>query len=357
MGIHSLHIKNYKSIKDSDKILFNRINVLIGANGAGKSNLISFFKFLNKLFLQELQLHIAQNGGADSFLFHGRKTSEYLEATITFDNDFRNEYNFSMVPNTANSLIFSEEWSNTSQGDLILDGSGHAETQLKAHTWFRTKFLRQGLNSLRIFHFHDTGFDSKMKQPSEVSDSVYLYEDGRNIASFLFMLKEVHLKSYNRILEVVQSVAPFFGDFILIPDQRHGVVHLRWREKGFDQILGANNLSDGTLRIICLATLLLQPELPDTIIIDEPELGLHPFAIRKLADLIQDIPQDKQILLSTQSITLINEFDPEDIIVVERNDLNESIFKRQSSELLNSWLNKYSLGEIWEKNIIGGRPK
>jgi predicted ATPase len=358
MSIQSIRIQNFKSIKDSGVVEFKPINVLIGANGAGKSNFISFFKFLNKLYNRELQLYIAQNGRSDNFLFFGRKNSHFLNGAITFNSELQNEYEFRLVPDQAGGLVFMGEWSNTSEGNLKINNPGNLESELKNHSWFRSKYLREELNSLKIFHFHDTSFNSGVKQPCNTHDYAYLYEDGANLAAFLYRLQESSFENFKMIEKVIQSIAPYFDSFYLQPDEiNNQQIYLRWREKGFDQLFTAHNLSDGTLRMICLATLLLQPNLPGTIIIDEPELGLHPFAITKLAGLLQSVPESTQIIISTQSVNLVNEFNADDIIVVQRGENHETYFLRQSEELLAIWLKDYSIGQLWEKNILGGRPK
>ncbi len=358
MGIKSIHIQNFKSIKDSGVVELKPVNVLIGANGAGKSNFISFFKFLNKLYSKELQTYIIQNGRADNFLFFGRKYSSYLSGTITFDNEYRNEYAFTLIPEQSGSLIFLDEWSNTTQGDLQIENTIRTESELRNHGWFRSGYLRDNLNALKLFHFHDTGFNSKVKQPCSLRDYAFLQEDGGNIAAFLYRLQETHPDSFRMIERVVQSIAPFFDSFYLEPDEINPEqIFLRWKEKGFDQLFTAHNLSDGTLRMICLATLLLQPKPPATIVIDEPELGLHPFAISKLAAMLQSVSDSSQIIISTQSVNLVNEFAPEDILVVQRENNHETVFKRQTEDALAIWLKDYSMGELWEKNILGGRPK
>jgi predicted ATPase len=358
MGIQSIHIQNFKSIKNSGVVNLTPVNVLIGANGAGKSNFISFFKFLNKIYNRELQIYVAQNGRADNFLFFGRKVSKSIKGKITFDNEFNNEYEFSLVPDSSGNLIFNQERSNTNKGDLDINQPGAMESQLKSNTWFRSKFLRNRLDSLKLFHFHDTSFNSSIKQPANIRDYAFLREDGGNIAAFLYRLEQANMREFQMIVRVIQSVAPFFENFYLAPDEINPEqIYLRWREKGFDQLFTAHNLSDGTLRMICLATLLLQPDPPTTIIIDEPELGLHPFAITKLAGLLQSLSEDIQVIVSTQSVNLVNEFNPDDIIVVDRADNQETIFTRQSEETLASWLKDYSLGELWEKNILKGRPR
>jgi predicted ATPase len=363
MGIKSIHIENFKSIKDSGVVDFGPVNILIGANGAGKSNFISFFKFLNRLYEQDLQLYMAQNGRADNFLFFGRKYSSFLAGNITFDNDWQNGYQFEMIPDQAGNLIFSKEFSHYSHPELnrssLYSGAGNPESRLKTDDGFGNKYLRQQIKSLKLFHFHDTSFTSKIKGPSNTRDYASLQEDGGNLAAFLYRLQESAQQSFAMIERIIQSIAPFFDKFFLEPDEINPTqIYLRWREKGFDQLFTAHNLSDGTLRMICLTVLLLQPNPPAIIIVDEPELGLHPFAITKLAGLLQTVPQDTQIIISTQSVNLVNEFRADDIIVVQRENNHETIFVRQSAELLEAWLkDDYSMGQLWEKNVIGGRPR
>ena len=362
MGIKSIKIQNYKSIRDSGEIEIKPLNVLIGPNGAGKSNFINFFEFLNKLYEQQLQLYISKNGRADNFLYFGRKVSEYLSGIITFDNDLRNQYQFKLLPDQSGNLIFAEEWSNIHNPlskkllNLIINLPGGLESILKDKNSNRNMYLCNHFDKMKVFHFQDNCFNSKMRQPAATNDYAYLYEDGGNIASFLYRLHEGNERQFRMIERIIKSIAPFFDRFYLKPDEINPQqIYLRWLEKGSDQIFNAHNFSDGTLRMICLTTLLMQHELPNTIIIDEPELGLHPFAINKLAAMIQSASTSSQIIVSTQSVNFVNEFKPEDVIIVDRAD-NQSVFKRLSSEDLKEWLNDYSLGELWEKNLLGGRP-
>jgi len=356
MGIHSIKIQNFKSIRETQDIQIKDMNVLIGPNGAGKSNFISFFKFLNRLSSEHLQLYISQNGRAENFLYFGRKGSDFLAGKISFDNQYQNEYAFKMVPDQSGNLIFAEEWSNTAKGELQINQGNNLESVLRSHTWHRSSYLRQMLLSFKLFHFHDTSFNSKVKQPSGATDYANLSEDGGNLAAFLYRLQESNPQHFKIIERVIQSIAPFFDKFYLQPDEinpQH--IFLRWQEKGSDQLFTAHNLSDGTLRMICLTTLLMQPNLPSAIIIDEPELGLHPFAIQKLAAMLKSASTKTQIIVSTQSINLVDQFTADDVIVVERAN-NQTVFKRQSEDALAAWREEYSLGELWSKNVLGGTP-
>ncbi len=367
MGIQSIRIKNFKSIRDSGELRLRPLNILIGANGAGKSNFIGFFKFLHQLYEQRLPLYVSQNGRADNFLYFGQKQSSSLGGKVIFDNDHRNQYEFEMVPDQSGNLIFSKETSGYSTQNMELHGLppriqdigslGSLQSNLKTSHGQAIDYLKSHFQSFKLFHFHDTSFHSKIKQPSTTTDYAYLQEDGSNIAAFLRRLQQSTPTYFQFIEKVVQSIAPFFDRFYLVPDEINpNQIYLRWLEKGSDLLFSAHNLSDGTLRMICLTTLLMQPELPETIVIDEPELGLHPSAVSKLAGMLKSASANSQIILSTQSVNLVNEFDAEDIIVVERAD-NQTVFKRQSSAELENWLDLYSMGDLWEKNVLGGRPQ
>ncbi|HOY07499.1 MAG TPA: AAA family ATPase [Saprospiraceae bacterium] len=356
MGINTIRIQNFKSIRDSGDVAIHPLNILIGANGVGKSNFISFFKFLNQLFEQHLQLYINQHGRADNFLYFGRKRSEFLSGEIVFDNEWQNNYEFKLVPDQNGNLIFAEEHVGHKSSSWIFNRGGTLESQMQSGDSLKLVYLRKYFSTFKIFHFHDTSINSKIKQPSGSRDYAYFQEDGGNLAAYLYRLQEAHPDNFKLIERTIQSVAPFFDKFYLQPDEINGQqIFLRWIEKGSDQLFTAHNFSDGTLRIICLVTLLLQPTPPSTIIIDEPELGLHPFAIEKLAAMLKSASQKAQIIISTQSTTLLNHFDAEDVLVVDRRD-EQSTFRRLEVDELSDWLAEYSLSDLWDKNLLGGRP-
>lgn len=358
--INNIHIENYKSIKQLDLDMLP-INVLIGSNGVGKSNFISFFKFLKSIYDQNLQLHVAEEGSSEDILYFGSKVSEYINGKVEFDET--NRYSFKLVPNKDNKLYFEVEATEYHHGypptgwDYDKLGSGYFESILSQKPALRRfRYVKSYMNSFRVFHFHDTSKTSKMRKPALINDNLFFREDGSNLPAYLYWMNQVHPKDFKRIEMMVRSVAPYFESFNLYPDRHNEeIIRLEWKEKGSDAYFNAKHLSDGTLRFIALATLLLQPEAPQVIIIDEPELGLHPFAINKLAGLIKKASAKTQIIISTQSVNLVDNFEPEDIITVDRKD-NQSLFKRQNSNDLKEWLNEYSISDLWNKNVIGGRP-
>ena len=329
-------IKGYKSIKECD-IDLNNINVLIGSNGAGKSNFVSVFSLLQAMLDGELDAYGAKKGA--STLFHNSPKVTECVSLHVFDGGGRNSvYEFTMSEN--NTLVRSMASHHGPLGSLEKD------------------MYRQSQRQWRVYHFHDTSPMAKIKQENYISNGELLQKDASNLSAFLFRLKEHYAKEYADILETLQLIAPYFKDFVLKPQGANKEqIFLRWQQKGCDDTFFASQLSDGTLRFICLAALLLQPaELqPATIIIDEPELGLHPFAITIFAELVKKTAVNKQIILSTQSVELLNHFEVDDVIVVDR-DESGSQLKRLDSARLEEWLeDDYTLGDLWNKNIFGGR--
>jgi predicted ATPase len=216
--------------------------------------------------------------------------------------------------------------------------------------------LVETLRGCRVFHFHDTSRDAPVKRQGYTADNLSLHSDAENLAAIVLRLRDGDPGRYRRIVRTIKQVAPFFRDFVLEPELAPDRVRLRWQQEGSDTVLPADALSDGTLRFICLATLFGQPELPGLIILDEPELGLHPFAIVQLAGMLRAASQESQVLLATQSVTLMNQFELGALVVVERRD-GASVFERPDPDRLSEWLAEYSLGELWEKNLLGGRPR
>lgn len=353
--LSKLILRGYKSIATCE-IELGKLNVLIGANGAGKSNFIGFFRLISKILDQQLQSAVGTAGGPDAMLHFGRKKTEELSAELYFGN---NGYKFSLKPTQDNRMMFSREclWWNM-KGDYHSE-SGHFESYVEKQK--RTNiydYVVPPMRSWRIYHFHDTGDSANVKQIHGINDNEYLREDARNLAAFLYRLASQHEAHYRRIVKSIQLVAPFFGGFHLRPTvDNKEKIQLEWTEAGQDVPFSANALSDGTLRFICLATVLLQPEqfIPASILIDEPELGLHPYAIAVLGALMKSAAQKHQIIASTQSVELVNEFEADDLIVVDKEG-GASTFKRPDASALAEWLNDYSLGDLWKKNLVGGRP-
>lgn len=358
-------ITGFKSIRELRNFKIRQLNVLVGANGAGKTNFISLFKFLNRLIERRLQVFVAQSGGADVFLHFGRKVTDEIALSLEFSDGYlANGYQAKLIPSAKGNLVFAGErywavdrrYSAPSDSPLVTSlGEGQEESRL-LESGLATDLLTV-LPNWRVYHFHDTSDSARVKQIGDIGDNAILRPDGANLAAYLYLLQKVHPGQYERIVSTIRLAAPFFDEFILRPmPENPNKIRLEWRERISDEYFDASYLSDGTLRFICLVTLLLQPSLPSLVVIDEPELGLHPYAINLLADMLHSAATKTQVIVSTQSVSFVNQFQPEDIIVVERPN-SESTFKRLDPEHLSVWLDEYSLGEIWEMNLIGGRPR
>ncbi|MBF0101461.1 MAG: AAA family ATPase [Desulfobacterales bacterium] len=351
--ISRIVIKGFKSIRECDMEL-KELNVLIGPNGAGKSNFIGFFRLIQQMLEGKLQLYVSKQGGPDAMLHFGRKKTEKLSTEIYFG---KNGYKFKLEPTQDNRMMFAEEnfWCNVF-GDKII-GLGHFESLVEKHKSGIQQYTITAMKSWRLYHFHDTGETALVKAPHGINDNAYLRPDGRNLAAFLYRLQKHFPDSYKRIVQLVQLIASFFGDFYLHPHADNPeIIELEWTEKGEDKPFKAHQLSDGTLRFICLATVLNQPIefQPETILIDEPELGLHPRAIGFLASMLRSASKQRQVIVSTQSVTLVNGFSIDDLIIVDR-EKNLTVFQRHSEQDFQDWLKEYTVGDLWEKNILGGR--
>lgn len=371
--INNITIKGFKSIKSLDGFKLNNINILIGSNGAGKSNFVSFFRLLRDLIEQRLQLSLATQGGADACLYLGPRETKELSVQLFFGE---NGYEFTLVPTVDNKLVFSSEavlysghpFSRTVPSRRSL-GSGHFEARLAERKDDPGVFADQGparytfdaISSWVVYHFHDTSPVSGVRRPGFVNDNEVLRPNAENLAAFLYRIQSTHSETYLKIRDVVRLAAPFFDDFKLRPiPPTPDLIQLEWKQRDSDYPFLASQLSDGTLRFICLATALLQPQRPRTVFFDEPELGLHPYALSLLGSLVQKAVSQwgqpvNQVVISTQSALLLNEFVPEDVVVAERHE-GESVFHRLDSTHLSEWLSDYTLGELWQKNLLGGRP-
>ena len=369
-----LTVKGFKSIRALENFELRGLNVLIGANGAGKSNLLSLFRMLEQLSRERLQIFVRDSGGPEMLLFGGLKRTSSVSADVVFDGG-SSRYGFSLEPVGGDGMAFASESllpgvagfdRHVARGALPIESGdiewtgGHVEARLAdCDGGAFASYVLPEMQRWRVFHFQDVGRLARVRQPAAVGDNLCLQEDAGNLAPFLRRLRERHPEHYRRVVDAVRIAAPFFGDFPyredLNPDDRMG---LEWfHESDPDRVLGTHQISDGMLRFLCLATLLLQPvELqPSLILLDEPELGLHPAALTVLAEMLQTASDGRQVVVATQSADLVSELAPEDVVVVDRKD-DASVFRRLDGDDLRGWLEDYSLGDLWRMNVVGGRP-
>lgn len=371
--------QGFKSI-EKQTIALGALNVLIGANGSGKSNLLSALSFFRASALGNLDLQVKQLGGADRLLYHGKKSTKscffsceavdfsYEQTLIPVAGD-----RLAVVKEGLSILGSAVEWAeggadidnlqtqlrdvekrqldeDVARGDLTTE---EAEKQLQEFP-----AAKEHLENWRLYHLHDTSATAAVKSTCNVDDNRYLREDASNLAAYLYWLKSKQPTEYRRIVSVIQLAIPYFEDFVLAPLRSNDrTIRLEWKQRNSDAYFDADSLSDGSLRFVSLATLLNQPKwaMPRLIVIDEPELGLHPLAIRLLAEMLDAASEHTQILVATQSVTLLDNF-PIDQVIVADHDGRGSAFRRLKAADYQMWLENFSVGELWEKNVLGGRP-
>jgi len=361
--IKRLTVKGFKSIDELQNFELNNLNIFIGGNGAGKSNLIDFFRLLRVVLNDNLDTYIRSGGGISDFLYNGRKRTSTQVFEIHFDSC---GYRFFIKPGLSeNCLLTNEAYYNLNESQKWREFGENSDnrSQLKQVVKRNTlnnqscKHIFDMILSWGIYHFHDTSEHAAMRHYEIIQDNKVLRVNASNIAPYLMRLKNEHQSIYQEIIQATHMVLPFFEDFLLdfTSFGEKQKVNLSWVQKGSDFPLQPYHFSDGSIRFICLATALLQPDPPSTIIIDEPELGLHPSAIAVLAELIQNSAKRTQIIIATQSPTFIDYFGISDIIVVNR-ESGASTFNRLKEKDFNIWLEDYSVGELWSKNVITGGP-
>ena len=345
-----ISVDGFRSIVRLERLPLGPVNVLIGANGSGKSNLIQVFALLRAWHLGRLDDYVTRTGGGSRNLHFGTKATPRLRIDIAFKDG--KTYDLRLHSTEDDRLGLHQQSVGPVSTRLALSSDRSATTRL-----FEA-MKRERLERWRVYHFHDTGIGAPLLKNAQLHDNRFLREDGENLAALLYYLKEKQPTCYRRIRQTFRLVAPFFDDFVLEPlALKEDMIRLEWRHRTSDAHFHVSAFSDGTLRFLALATLLLQPAnlRPSVILLDEPELGLHPYAIALLCSLIQSVATETQVVLATQSPFLLDHFEPEDVIVADRVE-GRSEFRRLSSQELQSWLEDYSLGDLWLKNELGGRP-
>ena len=366
--LKSITIKGFKSIAYNRPITlhFDDTTILIGANGSGKSNIISFFKMISYMMNGTLRQYIAQYGTNQLFLHYGPKITPAIDAEIRFEgHNAYDTYRFTLGRAVDQGLVISREeieWKSDGMEKpsvfQLIPKSLFETTISQAHSKEPTKTVWNLLSGCKPYQFCDSTEDSALRQASTVDSALYLQSRGNNLAAFLLYLRDYHPDSYERIVRYVNVVLPQFRDFYLEPIGNH--VSLKWVDRsGNDYVFIPHQFSDGTIRFVALATLLLQPAktMPRIIVLDEPELGLHPYAIDQLKFMIKDASKHAQVIIATQSPSLLDGFSANDVTVVEYDEEENCTIARQlNSDDYTEWIARYSMSELWNKNVFGGRP-
>lgn len=369
--IESVRVGGFRSLADVEiKGLPQGATVLIGANGSGKSNLMHFLEMIGWMVdLRRLREYVARHGGADDQLFGGRKTTAEMKAQVDVRTaDGRVEYRFVLECTPGDRFVFAEEAYRIAKSGKPADApweriedSGYPEARVAERTngnGPQPEVARALVGLLRrcpIYQFHDTSFDSRMKISWDSTDSGRLRSDGANLASVLSLLEREDKPRFELICRYVSLAVPVFDRFEI--KEEYGKVQLRWKQKDMDKTMGAHMTSDGMLRFFALVTLLnLPPEmLPGVLLLDEPELGLHPAAITLIGAMIDSVAMDRQVIVATQSPLLVDNFRLDEILALELENGRTTVRRFDDADY-GQWLDEYSTGELWQKNVLGGRP-
>ena len=371
--IEYLRVRGFRSLADVGLSPVAGANVLIGANGSGKSNIVHFFTMLSwMLKSRRLAEFVSMEGGADDQLHGGNDTTPRLEAEIRIRTvTGRNDYLFSLMYAHPDQLLFSDEAFRYSRDDFGTEapwihlGAGHREAQIVragqgnyerlAANRQTARMVTHLLRNCAAYQFHNTGPTSAFKKTWDAGDNAYMRTDGGNLAAILYRLEHEDLDRYEIICRHIRRVLPGFDCFQI--EEQYGKVALRWRSPLLNKTYGAHLTSDGSLRFFALVTLLNLPRemLPGVLVLDEPELGLHPKAIALVGDMIRAMAESRQIILATQSPLLVDVFDLDQVVVLELRDGRTEV-KSLVPQHFQAWLREFSVGEMWQKNLLGGRP-
>ena len=372
--IDAIRIRGFRSLADVELTGLPDATVLIGANGSGKSNFIRFFEMVSSMLrARRLGEFVARHGGASDQLFGGSSRTSSLEAELFLRTDAgKDDYRFVLAHAHPDRLVFSEEAFRSSRQIYPLPieakwqplGVGHEEARIveAAQTGQADSINRKTasvvvhlLRNCAAFQFHDTSDSSNFKKAWDVADSNSLRSHGGNLSAVLYRLEREDIGRFEQICQYISRILPVFDRFQI--EERYGKVMLRWKLSDSDETFGAHLTSDGSLRFFALVTLLNLPSemLPDVILLDEPELGLHPAAIVLVANMIKSVATERQVIVATQSPLLVDAFGLDEIVVLELCD-KRTEFRRLNVDDYKNWLDDFTTGELWQKNLIGGRP-
>ena len=375
--IESLHVEGFRTLADLKIDDLPNPAVLIGANGSGKSNLIRFFEMMATMIRdRRLNEFVQLYGGADDQLFGGNRTSKRINAKLGVRTESgRSDYRFTLAYSQPDRFLFTDEaYRFTRDGCDAKEswqeiGSGHTEAKIfeaaesagsSDVNQRSAEALVQMLRHCAVHQFHDTSFYSPLKTACDPTENAYLRSDGRNLAAVLLRLERDNPRRFKSICKFIQRIIPNFDRFQI--EESNTPFLLQWRAKGMDKTIGAHLSSDDSLRFFALATLLnLPPEmLPNVLLIDEPELGLHPVAVNLIGNMIKVLARERQVIVATQSPHLVDVFGLDEIFVLELENGRTGFHRYDKGKyaewLKERWLDEYSTGELWEKNLIGGRP-
>ena len=392
--ITHLHLESFKSFKSLDFEL-KPLNVVIGPNGSGKTNFLDFFRFLSEAMSNHLADAIYNRGGLWRLSFGGSRDPLTFRLGLLMrteedpeDPDLRIDlsYTCEIRPYDNQYEIFAERFGGSQRsrkhGDkdwdkALLDKMAREglpklsadATPLVSYPELALSSRRAAVDGFADVFVQDTrniqwvsnslmGPDAVGRRPSYTRSDSLLLPDGDNLSSVLHFLSNdpQHRETRERLLDVLRIAYPDFEDLSFrAPAQ--GQVILSWKDKRLKDAFDANFLSDGLLRFLSLLVVLLNPRPPSLILIDEPEVGLHPSLIGLIGELLVDASTRTQLIVATHSPQLLNELQKEHICVVETDKEGASTITRASEKPdIDAWLKNFTLGETWLQGNLGGKP-
>ena len=331
------------------------LNVLIGANGSGKSNLLEAIALLRSA-PSDLTEPIARRGGPDEFFWKGPDASYrlHIEAVVDFLQDRAVRHSLSVARSGGRIAVAAE----TVDGFKIeplskISRSPKPEASILQIAVPQTEpwHLKEQYEALRLYRNWSFGPDAPLRAPSGAHGrSDFLDEGGGNLALVLSQFYGDHKQA---LLDALRSLYEGIVDFRC--PVTGGTVGLFLEEKG-NRAIPATLLSDGTLRYLCLLAVLLHPKPPPLICIEEPELGLHPDLLPTLSDLMREASQRSQLVVTTHSDVIVDTLtdQPESVVICEKHD-GETEMRRLDKADLSKWLKDYSLGNLWMDGELGGK--
>jgi predicted ATPase len=396
--IKEIKITNFFSFNQTTIKLSSDTNILIGINGAGKSNFLKAIKLLREgVAGVGLKKHILDNlGGFDNSFFKGSKKNDDIQSIFlqykfngkeisqngngfNFTDDIIYQINITKSSSLSNYYI--QEKITNEKGFVYLDftnGVGHLNEKVseKANKtslvryidfdpqelalkeisdtdrYFALTTIKKAIKDIFVYDYFDTTPKSLIRKPMLPTSEKRLFADGTNLPQILNTIKINHKQQYKKIAEMLNEVNPNFSgfDFNFIG----GNIELMLEESGLDSSIHVSNISDGTLRYLCLLSILYNPERGRLICIDEPEVGLHPDMILNIANAIKEASEKTTLIISTHSDNLLNYFDIENVRVFEKDENNATNVISYTKDQFSDWYKEFSLGQMWKQGDLGG---
>ena len=365
--IESVHIKGFRSLADVRLDRIPNPMVLLGTNGAGKSNVLRFFEMLKEMAHLRLGEFTLRQGGSDDQLFGGARLTQRIEATVFFRTTLgRSRVMFVLQHAHPDQMTITGEQFRSldpedSENDavyLFFDQPVGYESAFVQESGSSTADMRLRkaaglLADCAHYQFHDTSDCAPVKTRWDVEDNHRLLGHGGNLASVLLSLQKNEARRFDLICKQIALVVPDFNGFQNV--EHYGKTILRWRSKATGKTIGAHLTSDGSLRCFQLVTLLNLPDalLPRIVLLDEPELGLHPAAVALISQMVKSLAGRRQVIVATQSPHFVDAFGLKEVVVLELRDGRTEATKPDPSRF-SRLLKDYSTGELWWKGVLGG---